>query len=181
MPSSLDQLFNIGPTTAVKSTTVDVQTSLVPPAPFGVAYGTGYDGYFAELTVHDAITQEITFRTDKFLLTHLSETHDCRQAPVFVLTQTLMYTSGRVHSIGAYRGQFLINDRDGDSRSAFERDYHAYLKSDACLNRLDGTSGYVKLVYRDQVKRGYILSLDFTTSANAPGSVSFSFTMFLAG
>jgi hypothetical protein len=145
---------------------------------FGSTFGPEYDGYIAYLTVKQAKNDAILFETDKFLLTDLHETQDCRQAPVFVMTQALMYTSGRTHSMGAYNGKFLLNDSDGDSRSEFERDYHEFLKSDACLNRPEGAA-YVQLNYRDQVRRGYIIAFEFNTIASEPNTSTFSFTMFI--
>lgn len=166
-------------------TILDIGESVVfiPPAKFpillGATFGSGYYGYPAKLTVRNFDTDGVVFVTDKFLLTDLHESQACRQAPVFVMNQTLMYTSGITHSIGVYNGQFLINQSEQDSRSDFERIYHEFLKSDSCLNRPDGTARYVQLTYRDQVRKGYILSLEFNTVAAVPNSISFSFSMFI--
>lgn len=149
---------------------------------FGSTFGSGFDGAHAILMVKNAAQvsrsgSDIVYMTDRFVLGAVNESLDVRFAPIFSLSQALVMTSGRLPTWHSYTGKLLVNQNDGDTRKAFEEAYHRYFKISACLDRDE--KWYVQLLYRDQVVKGYVTSLDFTTTADDPNAMAFSFNMFV--
>lgn len=129
-------------------------------------------------------TGKIVFATDNFLMTSFVELDSERFIPVYNFSTPVVQTSsssGRSTRVYNYQGTLLFNSIEGSSYAEFQIAYLDWLRASACLVGTDRqlVPYVVELTYRDQIRRGYLLSLTIDHAATVEHGVSFSFTLFV--
>lgn len=128
----------------------------------------------------------IVFATDHFLLDGATESDQERFSIIYTLRSPIVQTaarSGRVHRTYSYNGRLLINAQEGSQFTAWQLAWDRWLRASRQVMANDRraleTPYVVELIYRDQKRRGYLLSCQRTADAQLPGEARFSFTMFV--
>jgi len=130
----------------------------------------------------------IKYATDDFILNSIEEKDTERFVPAHMLRGSVIRTSdksGREARIYGYTGTLVSNDVEKYSLIRMMVSWDAYLRATACIIDVTGnfrTRGVpliVELMYHDQMRRGYLLSVQFSLSSAVPAAVSFSFQMYV--
>lgn len=131
---------------------------------------------------------KIKFITDDFILENIGETEEERITPSYNMRGAVINTTaenGKKPRIFSYAGKLLINNIDGSAFAHMVDAWDKYLRATACVIDVNGTYKskptplVVELHYRDQVRRGYLLSVQYSQNAMYDNYASFSFTMFV--
>jgi len=130
----------------------------------------------------------IKFATDNFLLQSIQEQDSERLAPSYTLRGVVIRTSskfGRSPRIYGYNGSLVFNDIEKSSFIFMLSAWDQYLRATSCIVDVNGsfasrgTPLVAELLYRDQVRRGYLLSVQYSMSSSFDNTVSFGFQMFI--
>ena len=130
----------------------------------------------------------IKFATDNFLLQTISEENSERVVPSYTFRGAVVRTSstfGRMPRIFGYDGLLVTTDLDTHAIARMMTGWDDYLRATSCVMDMRGslktrpTPYYVELLYHDQVRRGYLLSIQYSISSELENMASISFTMFV--
>ena len=126
----------------------------------------------------------IVYATDHFLVDFFQETDSERYTPVYNFGTSTVHTnsrSGRQPRMYQYGGQLLSSEVEGSAFSAFQVSWDNWLR---VTRNVTGSERHdlpfvVELTYRDQIRRGYLVSMNQGSQSLIPGQSQFAFTMFV--
>lgn len=126
----------------------------------------------------------IVFATDQFVVDFAQEADAERYTPIYNFGTPVIQTnstSGRQPRLYQYGGQLLANDIEGSSFVAWQDSWDYWLRVTRNVTGVDRHSlpFVAELTYRDQRRRGYLVSMHASAQSLIPGQNSFSFTMFV--
>lgn len=130
----------------------------------------------------------IKFATDDFLLQSVQEQDSERVAPSYTLRGVVIRTSskfGRTPRIYGYTGTLISNDVEKSSMLRMLAAWDQYLRATSCIVDVNGnfssrgTPLVAELLYRDQVRRGYLMSMQLSVSASFENTVALSLQLFV--
>lgn len=133
---------------------------------------------------HREPTGKIVFATDHFIVDFYQEADSERYTPVYNFGTAIVQTnarSGRQPRMYQYGGQLLSNDIEGSAFSAWQVAWDRWLRvtRNVTGSNRQALPYFIELTYRDQVRRGYLISMNQGAQSLIPGQASFSFTMFV--
>jgi hypothetical protein len=130
-----------------------------------------------------APTGRIVFATDDFIVDTAQEQDQERFTIAYTLASPTVQVaaSGRQPRLYTYTGAFLHNLQGKSGLSRWLSAWEEWLRATASLRgEARRISPYVaEIYYRDQLRRGYLVSMAFERSADQPARSSFSVTMFV--
>jgi hypothetical protein len=136
--------------------------------------------------VYRAPTGKIVFATDHFLLDSASEPQQERQSTVYNFRIPLIHTSsesGRLPRVYSYAGHLLFTDIEPTVLSEWQSAWDTYLRASLSVQgaeRRERDMPYIaELYYRDQIRRGYLLSQSIDANSLNLTSASLVFSMFV--
>lgn len=129
-------------------------------------------------------TGKIVFATDQFLLDNLQEGDAERYTPVYNFGTAVVQTSpesGRQPRVYQYAGSLLMSEVEGSDFLKWQVAWDEYLR--ATRNVVGGARRslpyVVELSFRDQLRRGYLISMSQGTNSLLPGQGTLAFSMFV--
>jgi len=131
-------------------------------------------------------TGKIVFATDHFLLDAVSEAQQERQTVLFNYRTPIIQTSaasGRRPRVYSYIGHLLLNDVEPSALSEWKSAWENYLRCSRSVvdagRRDRAIPLVVELWWRDQIRRGYLLTQALDTHSLTEVSATVSFDMFV--
>lgn len=131
-----------------------------------------------------APTGRIVFATDHFLMDALTEPDSERFSPVYNFATPFVQSSsssGRSARIYQYQGSLLASAVEGSAYAAFRAGWDDWLRVSALVGgEARRTIPYVaELTYRDQIRRGYPVAVQFDRAAQHPSRVGLGLSLFV--
>lgn len=133
--------------------------------------------------VRPAATGKIVFATDDFIVDAVQESDQERVSTAYTFSVPFIEVApnGRMPRIYTYSGILLENSREGSALSRLISSWELYLRA---TNFLRGAARrrlpYIAtLEYRDQIRRGYPISMAYEDSSTKPNEHPFSLSMFI--
>jgi|LakMenEpi03Aug12_release.lakeMendotaPanAssembly.Ray.scaffolds.fasta_scaffold584397_1 hypothetical protein len=131
---------------------------------------------YAVLSIYE--NNALITSSDKFLLSLTSESDGDRIAPIFTFGTPICYTAGRRPRLYSYSGEFLVNQKDKNSKDEFWTLFEKYGRaSSAIIGRADQ---YVtELKYQNRVIKGVMTALETPITAADTHKIPFNFSLFV--
>lgn len=131
-----------------------------------------------------APTGKIVFATDQFIMEHFQESDSERYASVYNFGVPIVQTnsvSGRQPRVYQYGGSLVSTEIDGPQFSMWQAAWDNWLR---VTKNVTGGARYflpyvIELTFRDQGRRGYLLSMSKSAQSLIPGQQQFGFSMFV--
>lgn len=129
-------------------------------------------------------TGRIIFATDDFIVEDMQESDAERYSIAYNFGSPVVQTSsgsGRNPRFYSYQGSFLSNRTEGSSSVRFSEAWEKYLRGSANVNgEFRADIPYVaELIYRDQIRRGYLTALTRQRTSEFDTYTSFNLEMFV--
>lgn len=121
-------------------------------------------------------TENNNIEVDYMQIMSLTEVYSDRTAPVYTFGTPLMFTSGQNAHQFVYSGTVLADKITGDNPGRLLRAYENALRVTKMVS--PDNPRYVELLFRDQVRRGYITTFATAQNSQSPTRVDFTFTLF---
>ena len=129
----------------------------------------------ASLTIFEF---DVIDSTANFILTSCSESDSERVAPVYTFGTQQCFTAGRRPRIFSYSGEFLINQKDGNSKDAF---FSIYENSGRASSALIDQPAPRKAILRYAATEveGVLTAFQANIVAQNPNCIPFGFSIFV--
>lgn len=155
-------------------------------AGYGDAQGEGTAQDYARIRVWDTVTEsflvlgsvdgEPSTTIEDLLLQNSAEMYTERMSPMYTFGQSIMFTAGPAAKQFSYSAIILVNKKEGDSKARFRALYESTLRVSKLVAQ---NPRVVEFRYRDQLRVGYITSLQMQLDSRVPNQINLAFSLFV--
>ena len=130
-----------------------------------------YKNQFAPKAVGDPVLD--------FILTAAAESDGERLAPIYTFGTPVCFTAGRRPRMFSYSGEFLVNQKDKNSKDAFWTFYEKRARASSALINREDNQYIPKLRYQNREISGVMTALQTPITAQDTHKIPFNFSIFV--